>query len=57
MFEEAFQVQYEPMNYSDPYYNTFRGRAYDFSVNQVLKTPYNLGAYLFYKMDRENHDY
>ena len=56
-FESAFKPTYLPMNVSETFYDSYRDEVFDFSVNAVSEDPYNLGSYLFYKMDRENHDY
>jgi hypothetical protein len=56
-FENAFEPIYEPMNYDDPTYYSFKDRVFEYSTVDRGERPYNLGSYLFYKMDRENHDY
>ena len=45
------------MNYNDSTYFSFKDRVYEFSTEECGERPYNLGSYLFYKMDRESHDY
>lgn len=56
-YENSFDPVYSPVNRSDPNYYQYRMDVYRYSGVEEGTEPFNMGNYLFYKMDRENHDY
>ena len=55
--ENAFEPVYRPHNDTETDYMGFREEVFQYSAFKRGEQPYNMGCYLFYKMDRETHDY
>lgn len=56
-YENSFEPVWYQHNPDNETYDQYREDVYQFSAQDCGEFPFNAGNFLFYKMDKENHDY